>query len=71
MFLLTAGVIGDIRGRRGVFAIGLAIFTLSSLVCGLSSTPLMLTIARAVQVLGGAVMFATSVVPIAVRLPGP
>jgi EmrB/QacA subfamily drug resistance transporter len=68
--LLTAGVIGDIRGRREVFAIGLVIFTLSSLVCGLSSTPLMLNVARGVQGTGGAVMFATSVALIASAFQG-
>jgi EmrB/QacA subfamily drug resistance transporter len=68
--LLTAGVIGDIRGRRGVFAVGLVVFTLSSLVCGLSSSPLMLTIARAVQGTGGAVMSATSVALIASAFRG-
>jgi EmrB/QacA subfamily drug resistance transporter len=70
VLLLTAGVIGDIRGRRGVFAVGLAIFTLSSLVCGLSTSPLMLNIARAVQGVGGAVMFATSVALIASAFQG-
>jgi EmrB/QacA subfamily drug resistance transporter len=70
VFLLTAGVVGDIRGRREVFAVGLAIFTLSSLVCGLSTTPLMLNIARAVQGTGGAVMFATSVALIASAFQG-
>jgi EmrB/QacA subfamily drug resistance transporter len=70
VFLLTAGVVGDIRGRREVFAIGLAIFTASSLVCGLSTTPLMLNIARAVQGVGGAVMFATSVALIASAFQG-
>ena len=70
VFLLTAGVVGDIRGRREVFAIGLAIFTVSSLVCGLSTTPLMLNIARAVQGVGGAVMFATSVALIASAFQG-
>jgi EmrB/QacA subfamily drug resistance transporter len=64
-FLLTAGVLGDIYGRREVFAIGLAIFSLSSLGCGLSTTPLMLNLARAVQGVGGAVMFATSLALIA------
>ncbi len=64
-FLLTAGVLGDIYGRREVFAIGLGIFTLASLVCGLSTTPLMLNLARAVQGIGGAVMFATSLALIA------
>ena len=68
--LLTAGVIGDIRGRRAIFAAGLVIFTLSSLVCGLSSSPLMLTIARAVQGTGGAVMSATSVALIASAFQG-
>ena len=64
-FLLTAGVLGDIYGRREVFAIGLAIFSVSSLVCGLSTTPLMLNLARAAQGIGGAVMFATSLALIA------
>ena len=36
-FLLTAGVVGDIFGRRKVFAIGLGVFSASSLVCGLST----------------------------------
>jgi EmrB/QacA subfamily drug resistance transporter len=64
-FLLTAGVVGDIYGRREVFAVGLAIFSLASLVCGLSTTPLMLNLARAVQGVGGAIMFATSLALIA------
>ena len=58
-FLLTAGVVGDTFGRREVFAMGLGIFSLSSLVCGLSVNPLMLNLARAVQGVGGAIMFAT------------
>ncbi len=70
VFLLTAGVVGDLRGRREVFAIGLGIFTLSSLVCGLSTSPLMLNMARAVQGVGGAVMFATSVALIAAAFQG-
>jgi EmrB/QacA subfamily drug resistance transporter len=69
-FLLTAGVIGDIFGRREVFAIGLAIFSLASLVCGLSTDSLMLNLARAVQGVGGAVMFATSLALIAQAFQG-
>ena len=69
-FLLTAGVLGDIFGRREVFAIGLVIFSLASLVCGLSTTPLMLNLARAVQGVGGAVMFATSLALIASAFVG-
>ncbi len=64
-FLLTAGVVGDIYGRREVFAAGLVVFSLSSLVCGLSTDPLMLNLARAVQGVGGAIMFATSLALIA------
>src|SRR6202451_4762146 len=59
-FLLTAGVVGDIYGRREVFASGLVIFSVSSLVCGLSTAPLMLNLARAVQGVGGAILFAPS-----------
>jgi EmrB/QacA subfamily drug resistance transporter len=64
-FLLTAGVVGDIYGRREVFAAGLGIFSLASLLCGLSTSPLMLNLCRAVQGVGGAIMFATSLALIA------
>jgi EmrB/QacA subfamily drug resistance transporter len=69
-FLLTAGVFGDIYGRREVFAVGLAVFSVSSLVCGLSVDPLMLNLARAVQGVGGAIMFATSLALIAQAFQG-
>src|SRR5271167_3671332 len=69
-FLLTAGVAGDIYGRRKIFAIGLVVFSLASLVCGLSTTPLMLNLARAVQGVGGAIMFATSLALIAAAFTG-
>src|SRR5271168_2692433 len=69
-FLLTAGVIGDMFGRRGVFAIGLGIFTASSLVCGLSTSSLMLNLARGAQGVGGAIMFATSLALIAAAFQG-
>jgi EmrB/QacA subfamily drug resistance transporter len=64
-FLLTSGVIGDIYGRRLLFAIGLGIFSVSSLVCGLSTSSLMLNLARGVQGVGGAIMFAVSLALIA------
>ncbi len=69
-FLLTAGVIGDIYGRRTIFAVGLGVFSLASLVCGLSTSPLMLNLARAVQGVGGAIMFATSLALIASAFVG-
>jgi EmrB/QacA subfamily drug resistance transporter len=69
-FLLTAGVAGDIYGRRKIFAVGLVVFSVASLVCGLSTTPLMLNLARAVQGVGGAIMFATSLALIAAAFTG-
>ncbi|MHB1712574.1 MAG: MFS transporter [Acidimicrobiales bacterium] len=69
-FLLTAGVVGDMFGRREVFAIGLGVFSASSLVCGLSTSSLMLNLSRAVQGVGGAIMFATSLALIAQAFPG-
>jgi EmrB/QacA subfamily drug resistance transporter len=58
--LLTSGVLADRYGRRRVFAIGLTVFTLGSLLCGLAADPLMLIISRSAQGVGGALMFATS-----------
>jgi EmrB/QacA subfamily drug resistance transporter len=58
--LLTAGSLADLLGRRAVFVAGLAMFTGASLLCGLAGSPLVLTLSRAVQGIGGAAMFATS-----------
>jgi EmrB/QacA subfamily drug resistance transporter len=69
-FLLTAGVIGDMYGRRVVFAVGLGVFSASSLVCGLSTSSLMLNLSRAAQGVGGAIMFATSLALIAQAFSG-
>ncbi|MGK5680461.1 MFS transporter [Actinoplanes sp. URMC 104] len=54
--LLTGGRLGDIFGRRRMFLIGAAGFTLASLACGLAQTPGQLVAGRAVQGLFGAVM---------------
>jgi EmrB/QacA subfamily drug resistance transporter len=69
-FLLTSGSIADLIGRRRVFVIGLLVFTVSSAVCGLSTTPLMLNLARAVQGTGGAMMFATALALLAQAFHG-
>src|ERR1044071_3259538 len=51
-FLLLGGRVSDLLGRRIVFVGGLTLFTIASLVCGLSSSAGMLIGARAVQGLG-------------------
>jgi EmrB/QacA subfamily drug resistance transporter len=58
--LLTSGSLADRYGRKRLFAIGLTIFTLGSLLCGLAADPLMLILSRCGQGIGGAIMFATS-----------
>jgi EmrB/QacA subfamily drug resistance transporter len=68
--LLTGGALADLFGRRLLFTLGLVVFTASSAACGLSSTPLMLNLARGVQGIGGALMFATSLALLAQAFHG-
>lgn len=69
-FTLSAGSLADRLGRRRVFAWGLVIFTIASLACALANTATALNIARAVQGVGGAVMFAVSLALIAQEFKG-
>jgi len=55
-FLMLAGRAADLFGRRRFFAIGLALFSLSSLLCGLAPSPTVLVAARALQGLGAALV---------------
>jgi EmrB/QacA subfamily drug resistance transporter len=68
--LLTWGATSDRLGRRFIFVVGLAIFSAASLCCALSTGPLMLNLARAVQGVGGAAMFATSLALLASAFHG-
>lgn len=58
--ILICGRLGDIFGKVRVFQVGVALFTLGSLLCGLSHNLLMLVAARAVQGVGGAAAFANN-----------
>lgn len=69
-FLLTMGSLADRVGRRLIFMLGLVVFCLSSIACGLAHTPLLLNLARGVQGIGGAMMFATSLALIAQAFTG-
>ena len=59
-FLLLGGRLGDLYGPRRLFLGGIGLFTVASLVCGISTTQSLLIGARAVQGLGGAVASAVS-----------
>jgi EmrB/QacA subfamily drug resistance transporter len=55
-FLLLGGRMADLLGRRRIFVVGLVLFTLASLACGLANSPGVLIGARAVQGLGAAII---------------
>jgi EmrB/QacA subfamily drug resistance transporter len=59
-FLLLGGRLGDLFGHRRVFLIGISLFTLASLACGLSTSQEALVASRAVQGLGGAIVSAVA-----------
>lgn len=68
--VLTAGSLADRLGRKRVFIAGLALFTVSSAACALATDIVMLDVARAVQGLGAAAMFAVSLALLADAFPG-
>src|SRR2546430_9020218 len=58
--MLNAGSLGDLLGRKRVFLVGIALFTLASTLCGSATSPLWLILARGAQGIGGAGMVAGS-----------
>jgi EmrB/QacA subfamily drug resistance transporter len=58
--LLTFGRLGDLRGQKTIYVSGFLIFIVSSALCGLAPTVLFLVIARGVQAMGAAMLFANS-----------
>lgn len=59
-FLLLGGRLGDLYGHRRLFLMGIVLFTVASLACGIARSQEMLITARAVQGLGGAVVSAVA-----------
>lgn len=59
-FLLLGGRLGDLFGYKKLFLVGISLFTLASLLCGVAQSQEVLIIARAIQGLGGAVTSAVS-----------
>ncbi|MFH8981468.1 MFS transporter [Streptomyces varsoviensis] len=58
--LMVAGSAADLFGRRRLYVLGLVVFAVSSLACGLAPDGTVLIVARAVQGVGAAAMFATN-----------
>jgi EmrB/QacA subfamily drug resistance transporter len=69
VLMLSGGKLADFFGRRRVFLIGLAVFTLSSLVCGLATTGGTLIGARTVQGVGAALMMPATLSIISATFP--
>jgi EmrB/QacA subfamily drug resistance transporter len=55
-FMLTGGTLADLVGRRRIFVVGLAAFTVASLLCGLAGSAGLLIVWRTVQGVGAAIM---------------
>jgi EmrB/QacA subfamily drug resistance transporter len=68
--MLNAGSLGDMLGRKRVFLCGIALFTTASALCGAAQSPTWLIIARGVQGIGGAAMFAVSLAIISQEFHG-
>jgi EmrB/QacA subfamily drug resistance transporter len=69
VLLITAGRLGDLRGQRTLFIAGVTVFTLASLLCGISQNPTELIGARAVQGLGAALLMPQTMAIIIATFP--
>ena len=58
--LLTFGRLSDTKGRRIIYVSGFVVFTFSSFLCSIASTPLFLIVSRGIQGLGSAMLMACS-----------
>jgi EmrB/QacA subfamily drug resistance transporter len=67
--IVSVGRIGDIMGQRRLLLVGISLFTIASLLCGLAPTLWLLIAARAVQGLGAAIMMALTVALVGGTVP--
>jgi MFS transporter, DHA2 family, methylenomycin A resistance protein len=67
--LLTAGGLADIYGRRRIFILGIVLFTIGSLVCGLAPNAAVLVLGRGIAGLGAALEIPTSLAILTVAYP--
>ena len=69
VLMITAGRLGDLRGRRSLFIVGVIVFTLASAASGISQTAAELIAARAVQGLGAALLLPQTMAMIIATFP--
>jgi EmrB/QacA subfamily drug resistance transporter len=70
-FLLMAGRLGDLVGRKRVFLSGVTLFTIASALCGVADSQLLLIAARFLQGLGGAISTSVIIALIVTDFPRP
>ncbi len=70
-FLLLAGRLGDLVGRKRVFLFGVTLFTLASLLCGAADSSTMLVVARFIQGIGAALQASVILAIIVIEFPEP
>ncbi len=68
--IVSAGRLGDLFGRRRLLLAGIAVFTLTSLLCGTAPTLWWLIVARAAQGVGAAIMMALTLALVSETVPG-
>jgi EmrB/QacA subfamily drug resistance transporter len=69
VLLVTGGRLGDIVGRKRLFVLGMALFTLASIACGTSQNATELIAARAIQGVGGALLTPQTLSTVTVIFP--
>ena len=69
--LLSGGVLSDLYGRRKIFALGIALFTIGSVICGFAPNVATLITGRAVAGLGAALEVPTTLAILTVTYPDP
>ena len=71
VFIMTAATLADLHGRRLWYVIGIAVFTVASVVCGLAPSLEVLNIARGVQGVAAATANVTSLALVSAAFPDP
>lgn len=71
MLLITGARLGQTHGYKRMFLLGMAIFAVASLACGLAPTPSALIVARVLQGTGAALMFPQALTGIQLAFDGP